>query len=646
MAQKIFIIIILLSNPIFSQNEWFHYDWNSESPADFANLCSDLYKYDLKKYNDNLFVGKFYERFTEECVAEVNNDLLNGNFYQTFGGYDGYLKKILNTIVPDTNVTNNIKIIIYRDNDWNAEMNESGVIRLYLGCLSNLNNEAELAMILGHEYAHLLNQDVAKTYGREIGTIPNAINVVAFLDNADWFKRSRELEADADFISINLLKASPYSIKSGAMVFKHMKRLEIRNQIKYGKEFNLFTSHPDPGNRLKQVRLLSNDSLNIGRKNFVVDSLSFVKLKELSFEESINQGLEQNEIDQMIDLTFTRYLFEPNNQDNLAVLIECLRRTLILGKKKRIGKKSFILNQYQTSNIKKLKHLFKDWNSPFNIAKNYPFLKEKKPSILKYLTKGFIDITKEDLIKIKAEELLDTAKIEFATYREAYNYFIQKASDMNCEVCTLYKYFGDKIKTDELKSYISHNNLFEINDLLNARISGLPEYEKDMFVILPSEVMSPVLLDNKSVKDKIDFNKQITEAIDVKLGKKTVKLYDLPYKDQHLISACMSLCLSKSRPKRNNLIRRSKINWLETYPELYSFFKRNEVRNLYICESGLQQNRRTQVEYYSFYKIGVPGKSRKTLRYKMMIRRKSLQKDRVFISNVANKFALFYYGTN
>ena len=113
------------------------------------------------------------------------------------------------------------------------------------------------------------------------------------------------------------MKASPYSLKSGANIFKQMKRMEVRAEIVYGKNLKKYSTHPDPGDRLKQVKLLSSDSLNKNKKNFVVDSIAFVKLKELCYQETINIGLQENKVNELIDLTFTRYLFEPDNQYNI-----------------------------------------------------------------------------------------------------------------------------------------------------------------------------------------------------------------------------------------------------------------------------------------------------------------------------------------
>lgn len=607
MTRKFSILIscILIAISSFSQKSWFHYSWDSINKQNFTGLYQDIYDFDLKKYKDNIYVGRFYENIAQECASDVCYDAFSGNFYKSIGPSEKYLKSILTTIIKDSTITKNIRIFIYRDIHANASMNESGILRLYIGEIARANNEAELAMIMGHEVGHFLNEDMIKSYGRAIEGVNNSWNneivIYSWLKirlNTPWIDNywySREEEAAADFAAINFMKASPYSLKSGANIFKQMKRMEVRAEIVYGKNLKKYSTHPDPGDRLKQVKLLSSDSLNKNKKNFVVDSIAFVKLKELCYQETINIGLQENKVNELIDLTFTRYLFEPDNQYNLAVLIESIRRSLIINKKSE--KKSFILDRYQTDNVKN--------------SENYAFLNKENPCILNFLTKGFLDIGKEDIAKIKAKELLDSTKTEFVTNIEAFAYFKKKADELDCKVCTHYKYFEKVPDYNTVDDFISINSLFETNDFLKEK-GGIQKLENEMFVVLPNEItFGDAAINRKTIQEQSDFNNQLVESLNVALSKPVVKLFDLPYKDQHLLMSLVNVSSDIAKLVENSGINKYSINWLETPPELYSFFTRNKVKTIYVCKTRLVQSLNgKQSEYFYLYKITAPEKNK------------------------------------
>ena len=159
-----------------------------------------------------------------------------GKIYPNFYGFEKYIKDVLCQLVKDTSQTNRINIYLCYNSDFNLSMDAFGNLRVFVGAFNYLNNEAELASILGHEYGHYFNKDVISSSVSD----------------------SKMKESSADFLSVKLLKNSQYPLNAMANVFKTLKRKEIKVDLREGN--NTYSkgniSHPDPGDRLKQVKIL------------------------------------------------------------------------------------------------------------------------------------------------------------------------------------------------------------------------------------------------------------------------------------------------------------------------------------------------------------------------------------------------------
>lgn len=595
-----------------AQTMWYHYNWDAVKPNEFGPIYENILSYNLTKYKDNLYIGQFYKRFAEEIAFDINNDIINGNIYKLPAEHEAYLYKILREVVKDTGITNKIKIMVYRDHTLNASMDGSGIMRLNIGALAAIDTEAELAMLMAHEVAHFVNDDMVKNYGRNIETLHtmgfaikfefyigfekiNFGKIDLFNPAHSYFWNNRAQESSADFKGINFMKTTNYSLKTGSSLFRKFKRTEIREEIMFGKGDKMFKTHPDPGERLKQVRLFSADSLNGGKRNFIVDSLEFAVLKELALQETTNIRLLENDLSSLSVQTFSKYLIEPDNSDNLSVLIESIRRIIAKYKKINAAEKPFILFLYQSDAAKK--------------SSNYAFLNEKSPSILNYLSKGFIDIWKENVKKIKAADLLDSTVTEFTSNAEAYEYFKKKAEELKNKKATHYKFFGEKPDFSSVNEYVQNNDLFETNDFLNEK-GELPDPKKDIFILLPTELRTvSEILKLHNLEEKRSFDDKICEAVKKHTGAECLKYSDLPMSAKHRAAELADNAASELLPKPNTGITKKEINWLEFAPELYSLFKNNSAKNIFFCKVEYENeagNNKKTLEKFEFYKVSLP----------------------------------------
>lgn len=612
-----FILVFFLSASVFSQANWFHYAWTLENSRDNERICDETHRFDSIYYKDNRYISLNCDRFCSETGIYLFDDLNEGNIYKSFDGMEEYVRKVLDKVVPDKLLTKNIKIVFYRDESVNASMSESGLLRLNIGMMAKLGNEAELAMLLGHEVAHFFNEDVAKSYARLYE------KKSAWSQNPDWdyevkgswawgyqvtAKRnewySREQEESADITSIEFIRKSSYSLKSAANLFRLLKREEIRDQIKYGKGESNLRTHQDPGKRMQLIKEFSQESLDPGKKNYLVDSVQFTVLKEKCFMELVNICLTDNSLEKLMTISFSKYLLEPGNESNLSVLIEAIRRFIFLNRETKDYNKSFILHQYQSKRPESLK--------------NFPFLSEETPCILDFLSKGFLDIWKEDLPLIKARDLADPEVTEFTTYYGAYEYFKRKATENEFRMAEHYKYFGTGADWKDVDSYQKINTVFLSNDYLSKRKTD--SLDKKILLIMPfsAEALSKIF-DPKDIRVRTaQFNKQLRLEIKNAQSPGRIKVVEFSFKDQHQIRGMIHTCRStlKVKPEQESLVT-SNFNWTEACPEACSLFAKNGTSDLYICFPHIYSTVPTEGPkiVIIFYKISLPsaGKNANTV---------------------------------
>lgn len=637
-------IFILSVNYFFSQVPWYRYNWDSISTKNFPDMLNSIYKFDLNYYKDNIYIGQYYKNFAAMQAKSVDNDVKYGHFY-SLSEYDNYLRKVLEKTVQDTSISNKIKIFVSRSSEANAFMDGSGVLRLNIGDIARYDTESEIAATFGHEVSHFTNHDVIKDFGKRIESyfnpsftfsfgfyIPFTGHFINFVDPYSeyyWFNRAEE--SGADFQSIKYIKNSAYSMRGMTDMFRKMKRNEIRSQIRFGERNSALRTHPDPGDRLKQVGFLSNDSLNKGKKNFVVDSMTFAKLKSMAQMEMINIGMERNQLLEVVESTFKTYLFEPDNQNNLAILIEALRRIILFNKDDKSAELPFILSRYQTEHVKE--------------SKTYGFLNEKNPSILKHLTSGFIDVTKKDLPLIKAKELLDTSNVAFTSYIEAYNYFKKKAAETNCSVCDHYTFFDKDPDVLKVKNFLGQKSPFDTRSYLENLVSA-KERSKEMIVVMPPSLSSGFhIFDTISFDNKSKFYDTIVNIVKSKTSSATVVKYeDLPFTDKHHLICLMNNCTFFLKIKENIPYKYDKTDWTKYSPELFSFFDRNDLKSVYIIYSSLDIGKdKKSYQNCSLYKVSIPNA--KTSSFAASVKNNIInteEKYGSFYKKVATEFDYFY----
>jgi predicted Zn-dependent protease len=160
-----------------------------------------------------------------------------------------------------------IRVYIVATPLFNASMAPNGMMQVWSGLLLRMENEAQLAAILGHEIGHYLQRhsverlrDVKSrsAFGQFLGLfgLPGIVGQLALL--ASMFAYSREQELEADRVGVQLMHQAGYDTREAARVWDNL-LLEVKaKRAVDGESRNpLFATHPAPEDRQAMLAQLT-----------------------------------------------------------------------------------------------------------------------------------------------------------------------------------------------------------------------------------------------------------------------------------------------------------------------------------------------------------------------------------------------------
>ncbi|MBN1353638.1 MAG: M48 family metalloprotease [Candidatus Omnitrophica bacterium] len=190
---------------------------------------------------------------------------------------ENYLNKIAEKIAPDVPLDKKRKfsIKIIRDPAVNAFALPNGSIYIHTGTLAKLENEAQLAFLMGHEMSHVVHRDSVyhvnsvhnKTIVYKLFDIALAPTSVFFgilgdlvqlgfgiLHVATVTGYSREIEARADEDGILWASEKGYHPRKAAVIMEIF--LKEKEKYQTGPEVYFLMNHPSTERRLKKVNAI------------------------------------------------------------------------------------------------------------------------------------------------------------------------------------------------------------------------------------------------------------------------------------------------------------------------------------------------------------------------------------------------------
>ncbi len=215
-------------------------------------------------------------------VDEEERKLRDSTFIVSDPALNAYLRQVLCNTVGDARCAA-VRIYVVRVPAFNASMMPNGAMQVWTGLLLRIHNEAELAAVLGHEFAHFeerhslagfqhtrRNTDIAMWASVFGGSTGAAVATAAV---GGIFSFSREQERAADLKSAGYLAASPYRVAAFPDIWARLLDEEDataagrRQKSKRTKPAGFFATHPTSLERVTYLRKLASQSPDEGIDN-------------------------------------------------------------------------------------------------------------------------------------------------------------------------------------------------------------------------------------------------------------------------------------------------------------------------------------------------------------------------------------------
>jgi predicted Zn-dependent protease len=158
-----------------------------------------------------------------------------------------------------------IRVHIVRTPHFNASMAPNGMMQVWTGLLLRVENEAQLAAVLGHEIGHYLSRHSVERL-RDARSHSAAAHVFGLFGlvgalgqlglAASMMSYSREHEREADRIGLVLMHKAGYATLEAAKVWANL-QLELKERPDGGARNTLFASHPAPEDRQQELAALA-----------------------------------------------------------------------------------------------------------------------------------------------------------------------------------------------------------------------------------------------------------------------------------------------------------------------------------------------------------------------------------------------------
>lgn len=214
------------------------------------------------------------ERLWKRCIEEQEVIAKSGVVYDD-NCLNTYLNGLAAKITPDNvRATGmNVKVIIIKSPIINAMMYPNGIMYVHTGLLANIENEAQLVSILGHELTHFINRHTLKQFRNiknksaffaSVSMITasvsgitgcpadlSSLTMYGFISSVSGY--SREQEAEADKGGFNALLMNNYSPLESVKVFEIFERDCKENKSKQYVPY-AFLDHPTNQARMKNLK--------------------------------------------------------------------------------------------------------------------------------------------------------------------------------------------------------------------------------------------------------------------------------------------------------------------------------------------------------------------------------------------------------
>lgn len=191
----------------------------------------------------------------------------------------------------------------------NAFAVPGGYVYFTRGILANLNSEAELAGVMGHELGHITARHSAQQYSRAQMTQLALGGAMMFSQRLRaleplarmgvgllFLSYSRDNEREADDLGVAYSSQAGYDATRMALFFQTLQRMKPTSDKSGLPEW--FSTHPDPEDRIGTVQREANKwQKDLGLKNFKVNRDAYLKkINGMVYGEDPREGFVENDV--------------------------------------------------------------------------------------------------------------------------------------------------------------------------------------------------------------------------------------------------------------------------------------------------------------------------------------------------------------
>ena len=217
------------------------------------------------------------ERGQWMMADERERRLRDSNLLIRDAALNDYVKAVLCRTVGDDRCRN-VRIYILRVPLPNANMSANGTLVIWSGFFLRWRNEAEVAAILGHEFAHFERRHTLNGFRRQRSTTDTIqwlallgamTRTPVFLDLliGDLYRFSRDQERESDLLSLGYMHRSRYRPMAAAEMFDRLMDEADASALGRGLRTHrydslaFFDTHPTTLERASYMRMLAGSEL-------------------------------------------------------------------------------------------------------------------------------------------------------------------------------------------------------------------------------------------------------------------------------------------------------------------------------------------------------------------------------------------------
>ena len=236
---------------------------------------------------------------------------------------DKYLKDILCNL---TEYCRDIRVYVQDIPYFNAFMAPNGMMVVWTGLLLRVENEAQLAAVIGHEAGHYIRRHSLKAWldakartdlmailsiGLAVGGVPGGgdiFNISQLLQAGIMAKHSRDNEREADEIGLDALIKAGYDPDEAPKVWENIiKEMELGENKKPPA---FLASHPNPKERIKNLQEQTKGYSKIERKK---NKKNLKKIIHPYLKKWIRNEIRVNNKIEQTEFVFSKVFNDTNN---------------------------------------------------------------------------------------------------------------------------------------------------------------------------------------------------------------------------------------------------------------------------------------------------------------------------------------------